>query len=74
LGDLLEHFLVQQQLRNEQLEALDLGLPFPDAPGLIDLGGVEALTPAVIGILADTELAADIGDREALRQVAVGRI
>jgi hypothetical protein len=72
LGDLLEHFLVQQQLGNEQLEALDLGLQCPDAPGRIDLGGGETLAPAVRGMLADTELAADIGDREALRQVAVG--
>jgi hypothetical protein len=72
LGDVLEHLFVEQQLRDEALEPFDLGFQLPDAPGVIGLGRVEALPPAVVGVGADAVLAADIGDRQALGQVPVG--
>jgi hypothetical protein len=71
-GDLLEHLLVEHQLGDEAFSALDLALQFADTAGVIGLGGVMLLPPAVVGILGDAELAADIGDGQALGQVAVG--
>jgi hypothetical protein len=72
LGDLLEHFLVQQQLGDEQLEALDLGLQLPEPTGLIELGRIVLLTPAIVGVLGDPELAAHVGDGEPFGQVTFG--
>jgi hypothetical protein len=71
-SDRLEHGFVEEEFGDQQLEALDLGLDFADATGVIDLGGIVALSPAVVGVLADAELAAHVGDREAFGQVAVG--
>jgi hypothetical protein len=70
-GDLLEHPLIEEQFGDEDLETLDRGLECVDAPGVIDLGGVVALPPAVIGALPDAELAAHVGNRKALGEVAV---
>jgi hypothetical protein len=70
--DLLEHFFVEEELGDQQLEALDLVFQFADATGVIDDRGVVALPPAVIGVLANAEFAAHVGDRQALGQVAVG--
>jgi hypothetical protein len=72
LGDLLEHLLVEEQFGDQELEAFDLGFEFADAACLINLSGVVPLPPAVVGVGGDTVLAADVGDREALGQVAVG--
>ena len=72
LGDVLEHLLVEQQLRDQELEALDLSFQLADAARVIDLGGVVPLPPAVVGVVGDAVLAAEVGDREALGQVAVG--
>jgi hypothetical protein len=65
-------FFVEEQLGDQQLEALDLVFQFTDAAGVLDDSGVVALPPAVIGVLADAEFAAPVGDRQALGQVAVG--
>src|SRR5262249_14967079 len=66
----LEHPLVEHELGSKQLEALDLGLKFPDAPGIIGLGRVMTLSPAVKGVLPDAELAAHVADGEPLGHVA----
>src|SRR5262249_29435481 len=71
-GDVLEHALVEQELGDEELEALDLGLELAGAAGVVDLGGVVALPPAVVGVLGDAVLAADVADRQAASQVTVG--
>ncbi len=68
----MEHPLVQEQLGDEELEALDLDLEFAQAAGVIGLGRVKALPPAVVGRLGDAALAADVGDRQPLGQVAIG--
>src|SRR5262245_15998629 len=50
-GDVLEHLPVEEQLGDQEPEARDLGLEFVDATGVIDLGGVVALPPTVVGVL-----------------------
>ena len=52
--------------------AATLDVSSAEATSLINLGGVMLLSPAIVGILSDAELPADIGDRQALGQVAVG--
>jgi hypothetical protein len=64
LGDVLEHLLVGHQLGDEALEALDFGLQLADTAGIVGLGGGVLLAPAVVGVLTDAELAADVGDRQ----------
>jgi hypothetical protein len=64
--------LVEQQLGHEKLEPLDLRLQFAYAAGIIDLGGVEMLPPAIVAVATNAMLATDIRDRQALGQGAVG--
>src|SRR6202011_2758380 len=71
-GSVLEHLLVEEELCDQDLEALDLGFEFTDAACIIDLDGVVLLAPAVVGVLGNAEFATDVGDREPLGQVAVG--
>jgi hypothetical protein len=47
-------------------------LELADAPGVINFGRRAVSSPAVVGVLLDVEFLADVGDREALGQVAVG--
>jgi hypothetical protein len=68
---LLEHLLVPHQLGNQELEPLDLSLQLAAAAIGVDLGGVVAFSPVIVGRLGDAELAADIGDRQTFGQVAV---
>src|SRR6516165_2044442 len=70
-GDVLEHLPVEHQLGHDPLEPLDLGLELATAAIGIGLGRVMPLSPAIIGRLGDPGLAADIGDGQALGQVAV---
>src|SRR5262249_22932525 len=71
-GDVLEHPLVQEELGDEELEALDLGLELADAAAIVGPGGVVLLPPAVVGGLGDAQLAADVSHRQPPGQVALG--
>ncbi len=70
--DLLKHLLIEHQFDDDGLEAIDLGLEFANLPSLVDLILVKLLSPAVISVLDDAEFSANIGDRQALGQVAFG--
>jgi len=60
-GGLLEQLIVQDQVGHEPLEAGVLGLQFPQPFGVVSLEAAVAGLPAVVGLLADAELLADLG-------------
>src|SRR5208337_3806048 len=69
--DVLEHLLVQEQLGDEPLEAIDLELQL-SAPAIrVDLLRVVLLSPPVIGRLGYADLSTDVRDCQSLGQIAV---
>jgi len=57
---------------DRELEPLDLGLELATAAVVGGAGRVVPLSPAVVGGLADAQLAADVRDGQPLGQLAVG--
>jgi hypothetical protein len=68
---LLEHLFLRSQLEDQRLESLDGGFEFADASGVIGLGRVVPLSPAMVGWLADAVLAASIGNGQPGSQIPV---
>jgi hypothetical protein len=69
--DVLEHLLVEHQLGHQPLEPIDLGLQLAAPAVVVDLGRVMSLPPPVIGGLGHADLPTDVGDGQALGQVAI---
>lgn len=70
--DLLEHFPVEAQIRDDRFE---LPVLFAQLPELADLRrpeAAEAALPGVERVLVDAELADDLGDRRAGFSMAQG--
>jgi hypothetical protein len=63
---------IQEELGHEPLLSLDVDLELATATLGIDLGRVMPVSPAMVGGLGDSDLAAEVGDGQAFGQVAVG--
>jgi hypothetical protein len=61
----LEHGLVQGQLRDQLLQSRVLVLELPHLPNLIRLQASIRFLPAIESLLTDADLANQLGDRQA---------
>jgi hypothetical protein len=68
--DVLKHLFVEHQLGDEPLESFDLAFELADAARVVDDRRVENAFPAVIGVFADSELSANVAEREPLGTIA----
>ena len=69
--DLLKHRPIQEQLGDEPLEPLNLVLQLAATAFGADLLRVVPLPPTVGGRLGDSDLSAEVRDRQPLDQIAV---
>src|SRR5207249_360445 len=68
--DVLKHLFVEHELGDETLEALELAFELADAASIIDDCRVENALPSMIGVLADSQLSANVAEGEALGTIA----